>query len=99
MWVEKTIAGRDSSGADANTANQNNTKARAREANATTDNASGTATKTQPKIPGTGQDPQRRRALGVAGRAKCMAQFDWQKKIDQILEIYRTTIDGHIQVE
>jgi len=33
-------------------------------------------------------NPERRRALGEAGRARVIRQFDWERKIDRILEIY-----------
>jgi glycosyltransferase involved in cell wall biosynthesis len=32
------------------------------------------------------------RQMGAAGRAKVERDFDWQRKIDQILQIYSDTI-------
>jgi glycosyltransferase involved in cell wall biosynthesis len=34
-------------------------------------------------------DPARRRTLGRAGRARVERHFDWQARIDQMLEIYQ----------
>jgi len=33
------------------------------------------------------------RQMGAAGRAKVERDFDWQRKIDQILQVYSETID------
>ena len=33
-------------------------------------------------------DPDRRRRMGLAGAAKVRASFDWERKVDRILEIY-----------
>ncbi len=33
-------------------------------------------------------DPALRRTLGDAGRAKVMREYDWERKVDRILEIY-----------
>jgi glycosyltransferase involved in cell wall biosynthesis len=38
------------------------------------------------------RSPARRRALGAAAWAKVRAEFDWQKKVDRILDIYREAI-------
>jgi glycosyltransferase involved in cell wall biosynthesis len=35
------------------------------------------------------RDPEGARALGRAGRARVIAKFDWERKIDRIIEIYR----------
>jgi len=35
------------------------------------------------------RDPELRRTLGTEGRRRVEAQFDWQRKIDRIIEIYR----------
>jgi glycosyltransferase involved in cell wall biosynthesis len=42
-----------------------------------------------------GRDESLRRSMGVAGRIKAVAQYDWQRKIDQILRIYAETIARH----
>jgi glycosyltransferase involved in cell wall biosynthesis len=34
--------------------------------------------------------PQERRAMGIAGRLKVIADFDWEKKVDRMLEHYRS---------
>ncbi len=39
-----------------------------------------------------GRDGTARKAKGAAGRAKVIEQFDWQRKIDRMLEIYTQTI-------
>jgi glycosyltransferase involved in cell wall biosynthesis len=36
-------------------------------------------------------NPDRRRAMGEAGRRKAADEFDWQRKVDTILEIYKQT--------
>jgi len=36
-------------------------------------------------------NPDRRTRMGEAGRRKAAAEFDWQRKVDTILEIYRQT--------
>ncbi len=36
-------------------------------------------------------DADRRVAMGTAGRAKAVEQFDWERKIDRMLEIYAET--------
>ena len=35
-------------------------------------------------------DPARRERMGAAGRQKAVQQFDWKRKIDQMVEIYRS---------
>jgi glycosyltransferase involved in cell wall biosynthesis len=39
-------------------------------------------------------DASLRREMGAKAREKVAAQFDWDRKIDRILEIYRETIDA-----
>jgi glycosyltransferase involved in cell wall biosynthesis len=34
------------------------------------------------------QSPALRRKLGKAGRSRVLKEFDWERKIDRILEIY-----------
>jgi glycosyltransferase involved in cell wall biosynthesis len=34
-------------------------------------------------------NPDRRRSMGDAGRRRAADEFDWQRKVDRILEIYR----------
>jgi glycosyltransferase involved in cell wall biosynthesis len=36
-------------------------------------------------------NPDRRRLMGEAGRRRAAEEFDWQRKVDRILEIYRRT--------
>jgi glycosyltransferase involved in cell wall biosynthesis len=36
-------------------------------------------------------DPVRRRRMGEAGRERVVREYDWQRKIDRILEVYRET--------
>jgi hypothetical protein len=36
-------------------------------------------------------NPDRRTAMGEAGRRKAADEFDWQRKVDTILEIYKQT--------
>ena len=38
--------------------------------------------------------PQDRRAMGKAGRRKVIRDFDWETKVDRILEHYRSCIDA-----
>jgi glycosyltransferase involved in cell wall biosynthesis len=38
------------------------------------------------------QSPQEREAMGKAGRAKVIQNFDWEVKVDRMLEIYRQAI-------
>jgi glycosyltransferase involved in cell wall biosynthesis len=38
-------------------------------------------------------DESLRQSMGAAGRAKAVAEFDWERKIDRILSVYRETID------
>jgi glycosyltransferase involved in cell wall biosynthesis len=42
-----------------------------------------------------GRDGRLRKSMGDAGRAKAVAQYDWQRKIDQILRIYAETVQAH----
>ncbi|HSV16196.1 MAG TPA: glycosyltransferase family 4 protein [Tepidisphaeraceae bacterium] len=42
-----------------------------------------------------GRDASLRHSMGAAGRAKAVAQYDWQRKIDQILRIYSETKQQH----
>ncbi len=39
-------------------------------------------------------DPTLRVRLGNAGREKVREEYDWEKKVDQMLEIYRTRFEG-----
>ena len=39
-------------------------------------------------------DPERRYSMGEAGIHKIEREFDWEKKIDRILEIYRDALDN-----
>ena len=39
------------------------------------------------------RDPERRATLGTAGRAKVEREYDWERKIDRILEIYRDCLN------
>lgn len=38
-------------------------------------------------------DPALREKMGAAGRRKIEEQYDWQRKVDRILELYRTVSD------
>jgi glycosyltransferase involved in cell wall biosynthesis len=40
------------------------------------------------------RDPQHRRAMGRAGREKVMREYDWERKIEQMLKIYAETAGG-----
>lgn len=40
------------------------------------------------------KDPQERRAMGQAGRLKVTREFDWEGKVDRMLELYRSCIAG-----
>lgn len=35
------------------------------------------------------QDPERRARMGAAGRAKVEREYDWERKVDRMMEIYR----------
>lgn len=39
------------------------------------------------------QSPELRQSMGCAGRERVREHFDWERKVDQILEIYQQTID------
>jgi glycosyltransferase involved in cell wall biosynthesis len=39
--------------------------------------------------------PERRRAMGDAGRAKVVEQYDWERKVDRVLSIYTGAIANH----
>lgn len=47
--------------------------------------------------------PERRRALGAAGRAKVVEQYDWERKVDRVLSIYTEAIAkrraGHLHAD
>jgi hypothetical protein len=36
--------------------------------------------------------PSQRRRLGRAGRERVVREFDWERKIDQMLDIYTDTV-------
>ena len=38
-------------------------------------------------------DPELRASLGAGGRARVEQHYDWSKKIDRILEVYRQAVD------
>ena len=40
-------------------------------------------------------DSARRERMGAAGRAKAVEQFDWSRKVDRIVEIYRQAVAGN----
>lgn len=40
------------------------------------------------------QNPQERTRMGQAGRAKVVQQFDWEIKVDRMLQIYRKALAG-----
>jgi glycosyltransferase involved in cell wall biosynthesis len=40
------------------------------------------------------QSPELRQSLGCAGRERVREHFDWERKVDRILEIYQQTIDA-----
>lgn len=44
------------------------------------------------------QDGVLRRQMGEAGRAKAIREFDWQRKIDRMLEVYRQVASGSDRV-
>jgi glycosyltransferase involved in cell wall biosynthesis len=39
------------------------------------------------------RNPEERLAMGRAGRRKVVEQFDWNKKVDDVLAIYRDAIE------
>ncbi|MEG4988633.1 glycosyltransferase family 4 protein [Microcoleus sp. BR0-C5] len=39
------------------------------------------------------QSPELRQSMGCAGRERVRQHFDWERKVDRILEIYQQTID------
>jgi glycosyltransferase involved in cell wall biosynthesis len=39
-------------------------------------------------------DPPLRRSMGQQAKERVAAQFDWERKIDRIVEIYRETVEG-----
>jgi glycosyltransferase involved in cell wall biosynthesis len=43
-------------------------------------------------------DPERRAAMGRAGRAKVERYYDWERKVDTMLEIYRMAADHRVDV-
>ncbi len=40
------------------------------------------------------QDPALRQRLGQAGAAKVRQAYDWEKKVDQMVEVYQMALDG-----
>jgi glycosyltransferase involved in cell wall biosynthesis len=40
------------------------------------------------------QSPELRQSLGCAGPERVREHFDWERKVDRILEIYQQTIDA-----
>jgi hypothetical protein len=42
-----------------------------------------------------GTDPELREALGRAGRERVIELYDWEKKVDRTLEIYREAIERY----
>jgi glycosyltransferase involved in cell wall biosynthesis len=38
--------------------------------------------------------PELRQSMGCAGRERDRPHFDWERKVDRILEIYQQTIDA-----
>ena len=40
------------------------------------------------------QSPELRLSMGCAGRERVREHFDWERKVDQILEIYQQTMDA-----
>lgn len=38
-------------------------------------------------------DPELRRRLGAAGRERARADYDWERKVDRLLEVYRDVVD------
>jgi starch synthase len=40
-------------------------------------------------------DPDRARAFGVAGRKRCIEEFDWAKIAAETVDVYRTAIEVH----
>ena len=40
------------------------------------------------------QSPELRQSMGCAGRERVRQDFDWERKVDRILEIYQQTIDA-----
>ncbi len=40
-----------------------------------------------------GQSPELRQSMGTAGRERVRQQFDWERKVDRMIEIYQQTID------
>lgn len=40
------------------------------------------------------RDPERRATMGAAGRAKAEREYDWERKVDRMLEIYDAALRG-----
>ena len=40
------------------------------------------------------QSPELRQSMGCAGGERVRQRFDWERKVDRILEIYQQTIDA-----
>jgi glycosyltransferase involved in cell wall biosynthesis len=40
------------------------------------------------------QSPELRHSMGCAARERVRQHFDWERKVDRILEIYQQTIDA-----
>jgi glycosyltransferase involved in cell wall biosynthesis len=40
------------------------------------------------------QSPELRPSMGCAGRERVREHFDWERKVDRILEIYQQTMDA-----
>jgi glycosyltransferase involved in cell wall biosynthesis len=40
------------------------------------------------------QSPELLQSLGCAGRERVREHFDWERKVDRILEIYQQTLDA-----
>lgn len=41
------------------------------------------------------QDPKRRMAMGKAGQTRIRTDFDWERKVDQILKLYAEALASH----
>jgi starch synthase len=41
------------------------------------------------------RDPERSRAFGLAGRERCIEEFDWSKIAAETVDVYRQAIEVH----
>ena len=47
------------------------------------------------KINALTRDPEKARAFGLAGRERCIEEFDWSKIAAETVDVYRRAIEVH----